>query len=185
MKRAAFRSQVDGGVHGVDISLVQLPAQQLDGLAKPLEVDDLPLPQELDDIVHIRIIAEPENVVVGYSCLLLWHAAKLTTIKNTNFEDKRLISAILLLIFLHFANSGLNGQAFIVVKIYEKTSVTIYKEKASATSPKQCRIGIGRPYQKSLKAAGIPQRRSRTGFTPVSQGSKAIISLVFSQFNIE
>jgi hypothetical protein len=27
---------------------------------------------------------------------LLWHAAKLTTIKNTNFEDKRLISAILL-----------------------------------------------------------------------------------------
>ena len=138
--------QIDGGVHGVDVSLVQLPAQQLDGFAKPLEVDDLPLPQELDDIVHIRIIAEPENVVVGYSCLLLWHAAKLTTIKNTNFEDKRLISAILLLIILHFANSGLNGQAFIAVKIYEKTSVTTHKEKAGATSPKQCRIGIGQPY---------------------------------------
>jgi hypothetical protein len=54
----------------------------------------------------------------------------------------------------------LNGQAFIAVKIYEKTSVTIHKEKAGATSPKQCRIGIGQPYQKSLKAAGIPQRLS-------------------------
>jgi hypothetical protein len=82
-------------------------------------------------------------------------------------------------------NSGLNGQAFIVVKIYEKTSVTIHKEKAGATSPKQCRIGMGQPYQKSLKAAGIPQRRSRTGFTPVSHGIKAIISLIFSQFNIK
>ena len=148
-------------------------------------MDDLPLPQELDDIVHIRVIAEPENVVVGYSCLLLWHAAKLTTIKNTNFEDKRLISAILLLKFLHFVNSGLNGQAYIVVKIHEKASVTIHKEKAGATSPKQCRIGMGRHYQKSLKAAGIPQRRSCTGFAPVSHGSKANISSVFSQFNIK
>ena len=57
-------------------------------------------------------------------------------------------------------NSGLNGQAYIAVKIYEKTSVTIHKEKAGATSPKQCRIGMGQPYQKSLKAAGIPQRLS-------------------------
>ena len=60
-------------------------------------------------------------------------------------EDNRLVSAILLLKFLHFVNSGLNGQAYIVVKIYEKTRVTIHKEKASATSPKQCRIGKGQP----------------------------------------
>ena len=65
--------QIDGRIHAVDIALVELPAQQLDGLAKALEVDDLPLPQEFDHIVHIRVIAEPENVVVGYSRLLLWH----------------------------------------------------------------------------------------------------------------
>ena len=147
-------------------------------------MDDLPLPEELDDIVHIRVIGKPQNVVVGYSCLLLWHAAKLTTIDNMIFEDNRLVSAILLPKFLHFVNSGLNGQAFIVLKIYEKTRVTIHKEKASATSPKQCRIGMGQPYQKSLKATGIPQRHPRTGFTPVSHGSKSIISLFF-QFNID
>ena len=109
--------QIDGRVHGVDIALVQLPPQQVDGLAKPLEMDDLPFPEEFDDVVDVGIVGKSQNVVIGYSCLLLWHAAKLTTIKNTNFEDKRLISAILLLIFLHFANSGLNGQAFIAVKI--------------------------------------------------------------------
>lgn len=120
-------------------------------------MDDLPFPEEFDDVVDVGIVGKPQNVVIGYSCLLLWHAAKLTTIKNTNFEDNRLVSAILLLKFLHFVNSGLNGQVYIVVKIYEKTRVTIHKEKASATSPKQCRIGMGQPYQKSLKAAGIPQ----------------------------
>ena len=104
-------------------------------------MDDLPLTEEFDDVIDIRVIRKPQDVVVGNPSLLFWHAAKLTTIKNTNFEDKRQISAILLLIFLHFANSGLNGQAFIVVKIYEKTRVTIHKEKAGATSPKQCRIG--------------------------------------------
>ena len=47
--------QIDGWIHAVDVPLVQFPAQQLDGFAKPLEVDDLPLPQELDDIVDIRM----------------------------------------------------------------------------------------------------------------------------------
>ena len=74
--------QIDGRVHAVDIPLVQLPAQQLNGLTKPLEVDHLPLPEELDDIVHIGVIRKPQDVVVGYSCLLLWHAAKSTTIEN-------------------------------------------------------------------------------------------------------
>ena len=48
--------QIDGGVHAVDVALVQLPAQQLEGLPEPLEVDDLPLPEELDHVVHIGII---------------------------------------------------------------------------------------------------------------------------------
>ena len=67
-------SQVDGGVHAVDVALVQLPAEQLDGLAEPLEMDDLPLPQELDDVVDVGIVGKPEDVVIGHSGLLLWHA---------------------------------------------------------------------------------------------------------------
>ena len=34
-------------------------------------MDDLPLPQEFDHIIHIRIIRQPQNVVIGDPCLLL------------------------------------------------------------------------------------------------------------------
>ena len=64
--------QVDGRVHAVDIALIQLPPQQLNGLAEALEVDHLPLPEELDDVVHIGIIAEPQDVIIGDTSLLLW-----------------------------------------------------------------------------------------------------------------
>ena len=63
--------QIDSGIHAVDIALVELPPQQLDGLAKPLEVDDLPLPEEFDDIIHIRVIGKPQDVVIGHASLLL------------------------------------------------------------------------------------------------------------------
>ena len=106
-------SQIDGRIHAVDIALIQLPTQQLDGLTEPLEMDDLPLPKELDDVIDVRIIAESENVVIGCTGLLLWHATKSTTIDNWLFGDKRLISAILLLLFLHFTNSGLDEQVYL------------------------------------------------------------------------
>ena len=77
--------QIDGRVHAVYIALVQLPPQQLNGLTEPLEMDHLPFPEELDDVVDIGIIAEPENVVIGDPRLLLWHAYKNTTIKNWTF----------------------------------------------------------------------------------------------------
>ena len=32
--------------------------------AKPLEVDDLPLPQEADDVVYVGIIAKTQDVIV-------------------------------------------------------------------------------------------------------------------------
>ena len=47
---------IDSRIHVVDISLVQFFSQQLDGFAKALEVDDLPLPQEFNDIVYIWVI---------------------------------------------------------------------------------------------------------------------------------
>ena len=40
--------------------------------AKALEVDDLPLPQEADDVVHVRIIAETQDVIVCDAGLLFW-----------------------------------------------------------------------------------------------------------------
>ena len=51
--------QIDRWVHIVDILLIQLLAQQLHRFAKALEVIDLPLTQELDYVINIRIIAEP------------------------------------------------------------------------------------------------------------------------------
>lgn len=39
--------------------------------AEALEVDDLPLPQEADDIVHIRVVRQAQNVIVGEAGLLL------------------------------------------------------------------------------------------------------------------
>ena len=71
--------QIDGRVHAVDISLIQLPAKKLDGLAEALEVDDLPLPEEFDDIVDIGIVTQPQNVVIGDPGLLLWHAQSFAT----------------------------------------------------------------------------------------------------------
>ncbi len=44
-----------------------------------MEVIDLPLSQELDHIIHIRVITEPKNIIIGYPCLLLWYDYKCTT----------------------------------------------------------------------------------------------------------
>ena len=39
--------------------------------AEPLEMDDLPLPQEPDGIVDVRVIAQAQDIVVGKAGLLL------------------------------------------------------------------------------------------------------------------
>lgn len=57
--------QIHRRIHAVNILLVQLFPQLLDTFAEPLEVNDLPFPQEFDDIVDIRIVAESQNVVVS------------------------------------------------------------------------------------------------------------------------
>ena len=89
-----FSLQIDGGVQAVDVPLVQLPPQQLDGLPEALEVDDLPLPEELDDIIDIGIIAQPQDVVIGDPGLLLWHARITGTNIHINIGNKRLIATI-------------------------------------------------------------------------------------------
>ena len=66
-----FVLQIQRRIHIVHIFLIQFFPQELAGFAEPLEVDDLPLPEEPDGVVHIRVIAEPENVVVSHPSLLL------------------------------------------------------------------------------------------------------------------
>ena len=60
------------GIHAVHILLIQLFTQLLHAFSEALEMDDLPFPQELDHIVHIRIIGKTQNIIVGGACLLLW-----------------------------------------------------------------------------------------------------------------
>lgn len=57
-------------------------------------MDHLPLPEELDDVVDIRIVREPEDVVIGDPCLLLWHAKITGTIIYRYIGNKRLIATI-------------------------------------------------------------------------------------------
>ena len=59
-------------IHIVHILLVQFLTQQFNGFSEPLEVDNFPLSQEFDDIVHVRIIRKPEDVVISDPSLLLW-----------------------------------------------------------------------------------------------------------------
>ena len=63
---------VEGGVGEVDVFGVHALLAQAQALAKALEVDDLPLPQEADDVVHVRIIAETQDVIVCDAGLLFW-----------------------------------------------------------------------------------------------------------------
>ena len=65
--RGAF---VKGRVGEVDVFVVHLVLAQAQTLAEALEVDDLTLPEEADDVVHVGVVGQPENVVIGLSGLL-------------------------------------------------------------------------------------------------------------------
>ena len=61
---------VEGRIHIVDVFLVHLLTGQLQALAEALEMHHFPGPQELDDVVDVRIVAEPQDVIVGGAGLL-------------------------------------------------------------------------------------------------------------------
>lgn len=46
-------------------------AQFFHSLAEALEVDNLAFAQELQHVVDVRVIADPQQVVIGYAGLLL------------------------------------------------------------------------------------------------------------------
>lgn len=67
-----FPLKIHGRIHAVNIAPIQLLPQKLHRLSEALEVNNLPFPEELDHIVYIRIIAEPQDVVICDPGLLLW-----------------------------------------------------------------------------------------------------------------
>ena len=69
--RHFFHLHIDGGIHEIHILPIQFLPEELNGLPEALEMNDLPLPEKTDHIVDIGIVAEPQDVVVGYPSLLL------------------------------------------------------------------------------------------------------------------
>ena len=63
---------VKSWIHEVYIFLIQLFTQQLDGLAKALEMDNFPLPEEFNHVIYIRIIGKAKDIVVSDTSFLLW-----------------------------------------------------------------------------------------------------------------
>ena len=70
---------VERGVHIINVFLVYLVLCKTQAFAKSLEMDDFPRTQEFDDVVNIRVVRQPKNVVVGNACFLLCCNAVRTT----------------------------------------------------------------------------------------------------------
>jgi hypothetical protein len=62
---------VKSWIHAIDILLIQALSEKLHGFAKTLEVDNLPLPQEFDNIVHIWVVTKTQDIVIGDPGFLL------------------------------------------------------------------------------------------------------------------
>ena len=62
---------VKGGVAGVEVLGIEVVLGDAEGVTKPLVMHDLPLPQKLDGLADVGIVAEAEDVVVGHAGLLL------------------------------------------------------------------------------------------------------------------
>lgn len=69
-RHTILRVPVKGRVIEVDIFRVHFFFTELQAFAEPLEVHDLPFPEEADRVVHVRIVGEAEDIVVGQASLL-------------------------------------------------------------------------------------------------------------------
>ena len=75
-------SAIQRRVHIIDILLIQPLPQLFHGLTEALEMHHLSGTEELDHIVHIRVVAEAQNVVKGGACHLLCCNGKSATFAN-------------------------------------------------------------------------------------------------------
>ena len=62
---------VKGRVAGIEVLRIKMILRDAEGIPKPLIMHDLTLPEELDGLADIGIVAEAEDVVVGDAGLLL------------------------------------------------------------------------------------------------------------------
>ena len=73
------------GIESIKILGIQVVLRDAKCLGKALIMHDLPFSQKLNDIGYVRIVTQPQNIVVGGSCLLLCYyhvfATKLWCVK--------------------------------------------------------------------------------------------------------
>jgi hypothetical protein len=62
---------VKAGVEGIKVPAVQPVLETAQGFTEPLEMDDLPFPEEADGIAHIRLLYQAQDIVVGGAGFLL------------------------------------------------------------------------------------------------------------------
>ena len=60
-----YDSLIKRGIEGVEILCVQAVGGQAKRFTEALVMHDLSLPQEFDRVAHVRVVAHPEDVVVG------------------------------------------------------------------------------------------------------------------------
>ena len=63
---------IKGGVADVEVLGIQGILGDAEGIGEPLVMHDLPLPQKLDGVSYVGIVAQAKDVVVGDASLLLW-----------------------------------------------------------------------------------------------------------------
>ena len=78
---------VKGRVDQIDVFLVHPVLRQPQSLAEALEVDHLPGPQELDDVVDVRVVTQAQDVVISDPGLLLCCDLVRTTFLPQSWED--------------------------------------------------------------------------------------------------
>ena len=71
MLRVNRKLFIERRVEGIEVFGIKLISCDSQALTEALEVDDLPLPQELDWLDNIRIVYHAQNVVIGDPRLLL------------------------------------------------------------------------------------------------------------------
>ena len=69
--RGLFLQLVKGGIDSVKVFAVHLFHSKAQSFAKALEVHHFPLTQKANDIVHIRVVRQAQNIVIGGARLLL------------------------------------------------------------------------------------------------------------------
>ena len=67
-----FLLQIKRWIHTVDVSGIQFLTQKFNCLTKTLEVYHFTFPEEFDNIIDIRIVTQPKDIVIGCASLLLW-----------------------------------------------------------------------------------------------------------------